>query len=99
MKSRQNKITRSARNEICTLRWPGCMHDTPGAVVLAHLPHPRHGMALKGPDIHAVYACAHCHDVLDGRNRSMGVDWRDVLRALAETQGRLIEKGLMEVAA
>jgi hypothetical protein len=29
----------------------------------------------------------------------MEVDWRDVLRALAETQARLVEKGLMEVAA
>jgi hypothetical protein len=94
-----SKIRRSAKGESCTLRWPGCLHDTYGAIVLAHLPHPAKGMGNKGPDFHAIYACSRCHDILDRRDRCMEVDWRDVLRALAETQARLVEKGLMEVAA
>lgn len=92
-----SKIRRSACNETCTIRWPGCLHDTPGAVVLCHLPHPDKGMANKAPDEFAVYACSRCHDILDRRDRSQPVIWSDVLRALAETQGRMKAKGLLEV--
>lgn len=96
MKLVSTKVRESARGEQCTLRLPAiCNWDTE-TTVLAHLPVGQKGMGMKTPDIFAVYACSSCHDALDRRIRAV-VEHRDMLRALAETQCRLIEKGLIRV--
>lgn len=90
---RQNRFTRSAEGEDCTLRLsvcdPGPDNET---VVLCHLNMFGNG-GTKGPDYHAVYSCHRCHVVLDGPNRNHF--YGDILRALILTQNRMIKKGLL----
>lgn len=97
---RSNKLRDSARGESCTLRIPGVCCGDPETVVLAHLPYGGRGMGLKAPDTHSAYACASCHDAVDGRG-GYRVASEEVLecclRGIAETQGRMIEKGLIQV--
>ena len=57
-------------------------------------------MGVKRSDNFGIYACSSCHDVLDGRARDNGMNPNldaDKLRALEETQLKLIEKGLMTI--
>ena len=89
------KLRDSARGQSCTLRLPGCGHDD-GTVVLAHLPVGMRGVGIKTPDLFAIHACDACHARLDGRIKAE-IDFRDVLRALAETQMRWYEAGLISV--
>jgi hypothetical protein len=57
----------NARGQRCTLWLPGCKDDT-DTVVLCHLRQfGGGGMGTKPHDSEGVFACAHCHDVLDGR--------------------------------
>lgn len=92
-----SKIRKSARSECCSLRLGQCSSDE--TVVLAHIGHNR-GMGIKCADYMAVYACSNCHDVIDGRVKS---DYSrdelntEKLRALEETLGKLVNKGLVNV--
>lgn len=88
-----SKIRQSAQGEMCTVRM-GCCNSNPETTVLAHLPCKHSGMGMKSPDSIAVFACSNCHDVMDGRAKGE-IDWKDILRALAETHARLIVKGVM----
>lgn len=89
------RVRDSARGETCSLRFPCCNHD-PETTVLAHL---RYfgwaGIAQKPHDFLAVYACANCHDCLDGRGRDGLFGFDDILRGLGETLTKLHAKGLM----
>jgi len=90
-------IRNSARGEDCSLRLGQCSSNE--TVILAHIGKNR-GWAIKCGDHFAVYACSNCHDIIDGRAKSQfGVLELDSekLRALEETQGKLIQKGLMNV--
>ena len=86
------KIKASARGEACSLRVsPNCQDgDT---VVLCHLNSNYRGIGIKSPDIFGVYGCYHCHQLLDASK----VDYKDQLRALMETQMKLVSKGLLNV--
>ena len=67
---RSNKVRNSARGEDCTIKSPWCLNgrDCNETVVLAHYNMPGHGkMGGKSDDFSAAYACAQCHDWLDGR--------------------------------
>lgn len=90
------KYRDAARGQDCTLRLPGVCNFQPETVVLAHVPCGMRGTGMKGPDMIAVDACSACHDALDSRSR-VEVDAWDVVRALAETQMRRIEMGLLIV--
>jgi len=92
-KLKSNKIRESARGEACTLRIPGVCNHNPETVVLAHINSRNKGIGNKSHDIHAVYACDHCHAKLD-KNR---IDKEDQLRALLESQDKMIQKGLIKV--
>jgi hypothetical protein len=85
----------SAKGQNCTLRLTCCNHN-PETTVLAHLPVGQKGMGMKRPDYLAVFACSDCHDRLDGRTKG-GVEHKDMLRALGETQGYWVKKGLIKV--
>ena len=93
-------IRRSARMRTCSLRLPDCRNDRE-TVVLAHLPSVDSGRGFKSPDWFAVYSCAHCHDILDGRKaHPMTPHWLVAERSLAalyETQAILFEEGLLLV--
>lgn len=97
MKVSSKKLRESARGMDCALRIPGACNHNPETTVLAHLPCGHKGVGMKSPDNMAVFACSSCHDALDGRRQDVVIDWRDVLRALAETQLHWIEKGMMVV--
>lgn len=93
---KSDKIRQSARGEDCSLRLSGCRNDNE-TVVGCHIPGTgEKGVGLKAPDIFIVYGCNHCHDIIDGRKLG---DWsfRDIVRALAETQLKLVQKGLLVV--
>ena len=98
--AKQNKFTKSARGEDCTLRlYPFC-NSNPETTVLAHINCDDKGMGFKSPDWWSCYACSDCHDVIDGR-RPMGVHEividRCVMDAIYRTHKRMIEKGLIKV--
>ena len=93
-------IRRSARGQPCTLRVPGVCTGDPDTTVACHVQAPGMGtMAGKQSDLHVIHACARCHAILDSRDRwaDAPIGWDDVLRALIETQNRLIRAGLLEV--
>tara|TARA_R110000851_G_C12968055_1_gene555021 strand:- start:42 stop:329 length:288 start_codon:yes stop_codon:yes gene_type:complete len=91
------KIRNSARDEDCSLRLGTC--SSPETVILAHVGRNR-GIGIKCADYFAVYACFNCHDIIDGRVKSdLTKDEinSEKIRALEETQGKLIDKGLLVI--
>lgn len=93
-----NKITQSARGEDCTLRIVGVCNFNPETTVFAHLN--GGGMGIKHHDIFGCYACRDCHDWLDGRVSGVGFRHHaqaEFLRAMVETQNKLLEKGLIKI--
>ncbi len=66
--AKQNKITKSAQNQMCQVRIPFVCNNNPETTVLAHINGA--GMGLKANDIHGAYCCSSCHDALDGRERT-----------------------------
>lgn len=91
------KLRDSARGQDCTVRIPGVCNFNPETTVLAHLPSGSKGVGMKGPDNIAVFACSCCHDILDRRRNDIDLDWRDILRALQETQSIWIMLGLLKI--
>ena len=90
-------LRKSAKGEPCMIRLDGCNGGPNNeTVVLAHLNGA--GLALKSHDCHASFACASCHDILDGRKPSnYEKEWLELihLRGVVKTQERWIEKGMM----
>ena len=85
-----SKIRKSAKGESCSLRvHPNCQDGE--TVVFCHLNSKYRGIGLKSPDLFGVYGCYWCHGMLDKSE----VDAKDQLRALQETQMKLIDKGLV----
>ena len=98
MAASQNKYTRSARGQDCTVRVPGCCNFNPETVVFAHLP--GGGMGAKSLPIHGAYCCSSCHDVVDGRVQTEFTDteiqlW--FLHAVIRTQILMINDGTLKL--
>lgn len=96
MKIVSKKLRDSARGQDCTLRTPFVCNHNPETTVLAHLPVGMKGTGMKSPDLFAVFACSACHDALDGRSRHLIAD-RHLLRAMAETQMKWVQMGLITI--
>jgi hypothetical protein len=95
--AKQTKITKSARDEDCTLLLGNCSGSE--TVVLCHIGKNR-GMGFKCGDHFAIYACSDCHDIIDGRAPPIqGYEMLDEAKliALERTQQRLIDKGLLVI--
>lgn len=93
--AKSKKIRDSARGEDCSLRLGVCSSNE--TVVLCHIGRNR-GVGIKCSDQFSVYACSNCHDIIDGRVKSEFTKYElshEKLRALEETQGKLIDKGLL----
>ncbi|MDY7025996.1 MAG: nuclease domain-containing protein [Pseudomonadota bacterium] len=89
-----SKIAKSAQGEQCSLRLECCNFNSE-TTIWAHISLGfNSGMGMKPLDLHGCYACSSCHDALDGR-MSYQVDYRDVLRAMIESQQKLMKKGLI----
>lgn len=93
---KQNKFTRSARGEECTVRLPECCNWNPETTVLAHINCEDKGMGKKSPDWWSCYACSDCHDSIDKRRNFVAPD-RYILDAIYRTHKRMIEKGLIKI--
>lgn len=89
------KITNSAKGEECTLRIPGVCNRDPATTVFAHMN--GGGMAYKHHDIHGCYACSKCHALLDSAWGYSMNGKSNLLRAMTETQCKLLEKGLIKI--
>lgn len=94
-----SKLRKEARHKPCMVRLPGC--DGGKTTVLAHYRLAGYsGVGHKPPDIMGAWACAHCHDVVDGRKKTEHD--RDVVR-LAHAEGclrtvaALVKDGTIEV--
>lgn len=94
---KSKKLRDSARGQECTLRLPGTCNFNPETTVLAHVPCGMSGMGMKGPDQISIYCCNSCHDQLDKRTNGPEIDGWDVIRAIAETQTKMVEQGLIKV--
>lgn len=93
--AKQNKITKSARGEDCTLLLGNCSSNE--TVVLCHIGKNR-GIAIKCGDHFAVYACGNCHKIIDGQVNSefTCLELTSIkMIALERTQQKLIDKGLL----
>lgn len=91
-----SKLRKSAQGEHCTLEIPGVCGYDPSTVVLAHIRMPGTGMSRKPHDLHGVYACHRCHDVLDRRVLSHEFEqnrWFYIARGLMRTHERMLENG------
>lgn len=87
------KIRKSARDEVCSLRISSrCDYNQ--TTVLCHIGKDR-GTAIKCHDTFAVYGCYWCHAEIDTKSKA---DYSaDKLRALEETQSKMIQKGIIKV--
>lgn len=101
MSAVSKKIRNSARGEDCALRLSGPDCFNPETTILAHIGRAG-GMGQKCSDNVAIYSCAACHSKID----NFAYDWErhgvniheELLRALEETQEKLIRKGLLVLA-
>lgn len=96
-----SKITNSAKGESCTVRVIGYCDDNPETTVFAHINGVRfgHGTGQKVSNLLGAYCCYKCHEAIDGRIRTNHS--RDQLKlwhleGMAETQLKLLEKGLIK---
>lgn len=97
--ARSKKIRNSAKGEECALRFYQVCNGNPETTIFAHVGSAG-GMGIKCGDNFGVYACSRCHDLIDGRIKHPEGNYdfsEDVLRALEETQQKLIDKELMVI--
>lgn len=98
---KQNKLTRLAKGQECTVRLPGICNFNPDTTVFAHLRmNGISGMGMKAPPILGAWACSDCHDAID-RRRFMHLD-REYVRlahfeGMARTVARLFLEGVIKV--
>lgn len=91
------RLRDSAKGQECTLQLTGICNRHPDTTVLAHLPSAVKGVANKGDDWHAIFACADCHRHMDLKlGFPLMADYQ--LRALQRTQKIWFELGLLSVA-
>lgn len=72
---REKKIRKSARGELCHMRFPGICSGGGEDTIWAHSPYYEDGkgVAQKAHDVLGCYACYHCHAELDGRTHRTGL--------------------------
>jgi len=92
-------LRRAAKGRECMVRLPGCSHDS-STVVLAHIRYGSlAGIGRKPPDICGAWACASCHDTLDGRNGTLPRrtdSWESAaLAGLLRTLNELVKEELI----
>ena len=99
MKIRQNKLTRSARNEDCLVRIPGICNFNNETTVLAHLGG-EFKLGYKAMDMHGAYCCSDCHDAIDGRAKTPQYSHDQIrqmhLEGVIRTQMRMCALGLID---
>ena len=92
-----SKITKSAKDEACTLNIRGVCNYDPSTVVWAHSNQGVHGkgMGLKAKDEHGAYACYPCHMTYDRqKNRPKDLPLSEVEDAF--TMGMLKSRQILK---
>jgi hypothetical protein len=85
----------NAEGKSCTLRLPGCRHDS-GTVVFAHYRRfSWGGMGLKPNDLLGCFACDSCHEKQEHYHED--ATYEDMLRAMGETLLIQLEDGIITV--
>lgn len=97
----ERKIRESARDEECTLRLPLVCNGRTDTTVYCHSNRLEHGKGMGLKAEVGCYGCVNCHDVLDGRRpRPAHISHEDLIdtfdRACAETQAKLVSKGILK---
>ena len=99
----------AVRHMPCCLRiasfYPGHTCAPQNTVAPAHVPTIGKGVSTKVSDLFVVAACAHCHDILDGRDRRRDLIMEKypaavmqrILDGMAETQSRWVDMGIINV--
>lgn len=97
----QQAVRDAARDELCTVRLPGCPAD-PAMSIWSHNRHERagKGKSIKALDLNGAIACTYCDSIYDGqRPRPAGMTVEQVELAWyhghAESLVRLRQKGLI----
>jgi len=90
---KSESITRSAHGELCAFRIENVCNHRQASTVFCHAPSSLKGMGTKSPDFWGAYGCDDCHKHAD----SGKVSYQDWMRAIFETQIKLIEKGLIQI--
>ena len=98
--AKQNRFTKSARGEECTLMiYPYCSGDIE-KTVLCHINCEDKGTSIKSPDFFAVFGCSDCHDIIDGK-RQVELSKVEIIkciqRGLYRTWKRWIELGVVKL--
>ena len=108
-KLRSDALLGAVRGMPCALRIssfiPGWSCADPATVVPCHIDMTiGKGMSTKVSDLFVAAGCAHCHDLIDGRDRK-GRDYitanyptamvERILKGMAETQARWVDMGLL----
>ena len=107
-KIRSEALTSSAEGQPCAVRCasliPGWTCAHPSTVIFAHMPSPNKSMGSKSSDHWGAFACSHCHDLIDLRDKK-GADYiaanyptammQRMMMGVWETQSRWIAMGLM----
>jgi hypothetical protein len=101
-KVRSATLMSAANGAPCSLRLPGVCNHMIATTVWAHLPGIGKGVGTKGSDLHGCFACSACHFCIDGRTwekRGLSDAYviEAMLRALAESQARLVAAGIITV--
>lgn len=92
---RSKQIIAHARNQPCTLRFPGVCNANPETTVACHIRDAHKGMGIKASDYSVVFGCSDCHQFLD---EGGGTHYPTVIiRAMQETWGVLIRDGIIYV--
>lgn len=96
-----DKYTKSARQQDCQIRIPNVCSFNRDETILAHLNGA--GMGMKHVSIHGSYACANCHDAVDGRISAKfhGYSKDELLlmhyEGMKRTQDIMIKEGILKL--
>lgn len=95
---RQSKLTKAARGRECQVRIPGVCNGDPETTVLAHYRMAGTcGVGSKPNDLQGAWACSSCHDVCDGRGKTLDRATARQYHAegVMRTQAQLISEGAL----
>ena len=91
-------LRKAARNMHCKLHIPGICRQDPAYTVGCHVRlFGVTGAGQKPDDLFIIDACDKCHAVFDSRDKwaQFGLDWKDILRGLMQTQKTRLDAGLI----
>lgn len=92
-----SKLRQSAKGQPCTLQLPEICNHNCETTVLAHIRLGFNaGMGQKPNDLHALFACSDCHNVIDGRAKGE-FEYKDILRGHLRTLDIWQKMGLIKI--